>query len=73
MKLRDYLNEGDNSGVNMRIIEDMFKNVRNKKEFDIIYVEMSKTNTRIGKLFKSLNKTAKKSLMDRINKLEDEF
>ena len=68
-----WLNEEDNSGTDMRIIIDMLKKAKNEKEFDIMYNEMGKSSTRIGKLFKSLNKTAKKTLMDRINDMKDEY
>ena len=73
MKLRDYFNEEDNSGTDMRIIIDMLKKAKNEREFDVMYNEMGKSSTRIGKLFKSLNKTAKKTLMDRINDMKDKF
>jgi len=73
MKLRDYFNEEDNSGTDMIIIIDMLKKAKNEKEFDIMYNEMCKSSTRIGKLFKSLNKTAKKTLMDRINDMKNEY
>ncbi|KXB08931.1 hypothetical protein AKJ59_00255 [candidate division MSBL1 archaeon SCGC-AAA385M02] len=70
-KINFYLQEKDKSGVNMRKILDEFEKAKNEKEFDVIYNEMGKDSTEIGKLFKGLNDTAKKTLMDKINKIKD--
>jgi len=71
-KIDFYLNEEDKSGVSMKKILKRFEKAKNAKEFDIMYAEMNKDNTEIGKLFKSLNKTAKKTLMDKLNKMKED-
>ena len=59
----------DDSGKHLKSILSIFKGAKNKAEFDVMYVELSK-DTRIGKMFKQMNDTAKKTLIDKLNKMK---
>lgn len=57
----------------LSLLINMFDKVKNQRELEILYNELSKPNTRAGKLFKECDDQMKETFMDYIKDLEEDL
>lgn len=71
-KIEKFLNEVS-PGVALRMLTSMLGKLKNQKEIDIWYVELSKSQSDGYKYWNAMNDTAKKTLLKAIKKREKEL